>query len=212
MPLLIALAVLAPTPTRIAGYEVGVWDRARAAPVHACDWLAAYQSDRDAVAPGVAKDVLAMPQAISACRAAVAAFPAEPRFAYQLARLLSYEGKEVEAVAYRRRAVAGGYPIALFVAGFNRAFGRTEAEDRCAGAALIERAARVGDFSAVVTFADEREKGSFAKCAIANDLEILGWLTAVGPKARGHFEERLVDVLARNASARIAKVASDAPR
>ncbi len=199
-------------PARIAGYDVGVWDGAKGAPVHECDRLAAYQSDRDAVAPPVEKARLDMPRAIAACRAAVAAAPMEPRFAYQLARLLSYENNETEAVFYRRKAVAGGYPVALFVAGFNRAFGRTEAEDRCAGAALMQRAAQVGDFSAAVTFADEKEKGGFAACPVAGDAEIAGWLITVRSKARGHFEERLVDVLVRNAQQRVKGTGTDAPR
>lgn len=194
----VALAAALLTPTRIAGYEVGVWDRTRAAPVDACDRLAAYQSDRDAVAPGVEKAALDMPRATAACRAAVATHPVEPRFSYQLARLLSYQGNEVEAVSYRRRAVAGGYPVALFVAGYNRAFGRTESEDRCAGAALIARAAQAGDFPASITYADEREKGSFARCPAVDPKDVAAWLAAARPKARGHYEERLVDALARH--------------
>jgi tetratricopeptide (TPR) repeat protein len=89
----------------------------RAADVTECDRLAANPPDPDRIAPGVPREAVDLPRAITACRAAVAAAPNAGRLIYQLGRCLFYAGQRQEAFACFEQAAAAGYRQAHFILG-----------------------------------------------------------------------------------------------
>jgi len=81
---------------------------AQAAPVYECDRLAAGDTDRHAAAEGVATWRLSGrgPRVVAACQQAIAAYPEEPRFHYQLARgLVEVRAPAAEVIAALQQAV-----------------------------------------------------------------------------------------------------------
>lgn len=179
----------------LAGFEPDAWSQG---PTR-YDELAAHPDDPLKLAPGVAQRDIDLPQAIAACQAAVAADPANPRLNYQLARVLGYAGRGVEARPHRERAVNGGYPQALFVVGFITLFGMNEEpRDPCRAADLIRRSALAGRFAGQVAFPHYALQGRFAGCAVPiESTEMLEFLAAAGEATRGDFyREMLVERLA----------------
>jgi len=83
-----------------------------AASVTPCDRLAAHPSDPDAIVAGVPRDEIDVDAAIEACRAAVEEDPESGRLNYQLARVLTYDGRLQEAAPYMQAAVEANYPQA----------------------------------------------------------------------------------------------------
>ncbi len=85
---------------------------AESVPVHQCDRLAADPRDYERVAPPV-DDLRFLPKlALGACREAVAAYPNEPRFRFQLGRALLGLGDVDESRAALQDAADKGYAVA----------------------------------------------------------------------------------------------------
>lgn len=195
----LASAAAPPAATEtIAGIQVGAWTKAAygQAPTE-CDRLAAYAPDRDAVAPPVAHEQIGLPRAIRACRQAIAREPANPRFHYQIARLLGYADDPAGAQNERLVAARAGYPSALYVLGFMRAFS-DPVTDRCGGAQLMRISAERGAFAGQVGLANYQLAGKFDGCAAAADkATLLAMLDTASHGAKGHFEDLLVASLRR---------------
>ncbi|MBN9670088.1 SEL1-like repeat protein [Roseibium aggregatum] len=84
----------------------------KTAPVQDCDRLATHPLDAKRVTVGVDYDWIDTARAVPACRTAVAAFPEELRFRYQLGRALEKAGSS-EASEHLLAAANGGYPAAM---------------------------------------------------------------------------------------------------
>ena len=78
-------------------------------PVHECDRLAAHPEDPERMAEGVVFELIDTERAIAACEAAVAAFPNEPRYRFQLGRALHSAGRPEAALPHYRVAAEAGY-------------------------------------------------------------------------------------------------------
>jgi hypothetical protein len=166
----------------------------------ACDLLAAHPDDPQRVAPGreradIARDY---PGAIAACESAVARDPENPRLRYQLARVLGYSGQGKLAMPHREKAIAGGYPQALFVNGFLYLTGQNEnPKDPCRAGELMRESAIEGRLAGLLGFPRYALLGTFAGCAVRQDrAEMLGFLDAARQQVAGDFyRTMLVDLL-----------------
>jgi hypothetical protein len=215
-------ATLLLATTQIGGLQVQTYDRARfGQAVTQCDRLAAYAPDRDRIAPGVARESIDLPRATRICRADLARDPQNPRLKYQLARLLDYARDTAGASALRVQAAEAGYPSALFIVGYRKAFptaviaaGAPGADpltaERCAGAALIRAAALAGAFAAQVGYVSAALDGSLPVCGGAEGRAGLGaMLTAARAGAQGYSETLLVSNLMREVKLTGARVSAD---
>jgi TPR repeat protein len=88
-------------------------------PVTDCDRLAAHPQDVHKVAPGIEFESIDAAHAIAACRDALANFPDEPRFAYELARALDSGGQVLSAMEMYRRLADAGYVQAQVTMGIS---------------------------------------------------------------------------------------------
>ena len=79
------------------------------APSLRCDELAANPLDPQRRKPGIRQSEIRGKEAIVACEDAVAAYPNEARFQFQLARAYRAEDRLEEAVAWYRKAAEKGY-------------------------------------------------------------------------------------------------------
>jgi hypothetical protein len=156
-----------------------------------CDRLAGHPSDPDKLTPGVAMpDMIqaGLDRAISACQAAVAADPGNPRLNYQLARSMGYAGRGSEAQPYRDVASGADYPQALFVVGFVHLTGQGAPRDACKAGRLIRRSALAGRNAGLIGFPHYVSQGLFAACPMVRQdkAELLGFLS----RARQHPENQ----------------------
>lgn len=85
---------------------------AESAPEHACDRMAADPADYERIAPPVADVRFLSNQAARACREALAAYPDDPRFQFQMGRALLALGKVEQAREALQKAAAQGYAAA----------------------------------------------------------------------------------------------------
>jgi hypothetical protein len=192
----------------IGGLTIGPFDRTRIdRSVTECDRLAAYEADEERVAPPVPRAAMDVDAAIAVCTADVAQQPENPRLHYQLSRLHGYRGDIAAARQHRARALARGYPVALFVAAHDLTF-RKEAPDPCAGAILFRRAAQAGNFAARVGYPAYWLAGAFSACSPPAWSEVAADLNAARRQARTHYEELLVESLAREVARQTAAQAT----
>ena len=80
------------------------------APSHRCDQLAANPLDPQRVGPGVQTSDIQPRQAIPACEAAVALFPNELRFQFQLGRAYRQAGRFSDDLIWYGASANSGYP------------------------------------------------------------------------------------------------------
>ncbi len=98
------------------GQEVTIDDTAREVEVpaaHDCDYLAGHPEDPGGTTEGVYYTSIAPREAIAACRRATDAYPATPRFAFQLGRAYRVEEDFEAARIWYNRAIDMGYPMAM---------------------------------------------------------------------------------------------------
>ena len=93
----------------VACIMAGAAAQGGAAPAHPCDDLAGNPLDPQRVGRGVPTDEIDVPRAITACEAAVALFPGELRFQFQLGRAYRSAGRYDDAVRLYRAAAERGY-------------------------------------------------------------------------------------------------------
>ena len=119
-PQLRALSFLpAPTPTGDVGALTLISEEAvravrLAVHLHPCDALASGTTDPGRVTDGTPVGDIDPSAAMTACSDAAEAFPDEPRFRYQLGRVLAADGRPVEAVVAYRQAAELGYAAAQY--------------------------------------------------------------------------------------------------
>jgi TPR repeat protein len=91
--------------------------RAAQPTIDECDRLAAHPHDQDRVRVGVRFADLNVDAVISACEAALAADPEEPRFHFQYARALQKAERLPETLRHYRRAARRGYAASQYALG-----------------------------------------------------------------------------------------------
>lgn len=163
-------------------------------PVQDCDRLAANPPDPDRLVEGVTRKKVDLPAAIAACEKAVASFPAEARFAYQLGRVLNYNGDDARGIQYFRRAADLGYRQAYFILGALINNKRDGIEhDPCQLERYWLAASRKGHPAARVSYVRHLTKGYFGTCPIgATRAELVQFIDIEAPDAEDYFFRLLI--------------------
>jgi TPR repeat protein len=125
-----------------------------------CDSLAAHPYDPMRVGDGVDFEDLDVAAAETACRAAVAAHPDEPRYAYLLGRTLHVKEDYEGARQAYEAALAKGHVMAGFALGILYEYALGVPEDFGKAAALYRQAADGGAFIGLRNLAGMYESGS----------------------------------------------------
>ena len=164
------------------------------APVQDCDRLAANPPDPDRVVEGVTRKKVDLPAAIAACERAVASFPAEARFAYQLGRVLSYNGDDARSIQYFHRAAELGYRQASFILGALINNKRDGIEhDPCRLERYWLAASRKGHSAARISYVRHLTKGYFGTCPIgATRADLVQFIDIEAPDAEDYFFRLLI--------------------
>lgn len=164
-----------------------------------CDRLAAHPDDPFKVAPGVSERQVNLAEAISACQAAVATDPKNPRLNYQYARVLGYSGRGQEAIPYRRLAVEADYPQSLFVIGYITLLGlNQQPQDTCRAGELLYRSARYQRLAGLLGFPRYVLEGRFKTCpTVRQDPEEMRAFVAAARRQFGsdYYKGLLADSL-----------------
>lgn len=187
---------VAPNP---GGYAMLTWDSSKySSEVTECDRQAAHWDDPYKLTTGVSEKKVDLPRAVAACEEAVEADPKNPRLNYQLGRALGYSGLGEKAIPYRKVAVDGDYPQALFVIGYITLFGLNgQPQNSCGAAELLRRSAQYGRFSGEVALATYSLSGRFKGCSeMASADEMLFYLQDAKKNTNGdYFKELLIERL-----------------
>lgn len=190
--LAIALQTAPVSLDEIERYARDDWSRT----VIECDRLAAHPDDPERVSDGLRRPEMDLPAALTACTAAVAADPGNPRLNYQLARAHGYSGQHAEGQPFRDAALRAGYPQSLFVVGYIRLTGWDGAgTDPCYGGELIRRSAEAGRFAGLVGFPHYALSGAFETCTdypVLDDAEMLGFLDAADAATTDFYRSALI--------------------
>lgn len=116
--------------------------------VHECDTEAGARFDIQGVVEGNYPNEIDIPAAVDACRAAVARFPEQPRFRYQLGRALEESGDHGEAARYYASAARDGYLLAITSLAGLYMHGRGVEQDGDLAISLYHEAAEAGELYA----------------------------------------------------------------
>lgn len=163
-----------------------------------CDRLANHPDDPNKLTPGVGEKKVDLALAVPACEAAVKADPENPRLNYQMGRVYGYSGQGEKAYPYRNKAVAAGYPQALFVIGYITFHGfNKQPKDVCLGAELMRRAAVANRFAGQIAFTHYALEGDLKECPIKVDrAELMNFMVGAEKLTGGDFyRETLVERL-----------------
>ena len=130
-------------------------------PAATCDRLASspFDSSRPTNLAGVEISDLDPAAAIPACRAALAADPANPRLTFELGRALAKQGGSEEAIALYRKAAAGGHAGAMNVLGMFYEGGKEVPKDMAEAMRWYEKGAAAGNSAAMHRLGQAYEKG-----------------------------------------------------
>ena len=130
--------------------------------IHVCDELAAPPSDpqKPPSIAGVAFEKIEASQAISACQAALAAAPDEPRLQFELGRSFHAATRYSDALEWYRKAAAQNYAPAQFGLFVFYANGFGVAKDEAEASRLVRQAAELGYAPAQFTLAVRYATGS----------------------------------------------------
>lgn len=152
------------TPTSAA--EFVVFDPSRySQEVSDCDRLASHPDDPFKLAPGISEGKVDLAKAIPACLDAVTRDPRNPRLNYMYGRVLGYAGRGAEALPYRKAAVDGDYPQALFVIGYITLYGyNQQPKDVCRAGELLHRSALHNRIAGQLGFPRYVIEGRFDSC------------------------------------------------
>ena len=164
-----------------------------------CDIQAAHPSDPDHVGEGRSSSQVVTHRAIPACRAAIEAFPDNPRFHYQLGRAIVYwadanEGDDSEGLKHIRIAADLGYTQALFVLGLMH----IRDGDLCAAEPVTKQAADQGLKSARISYVNYAVAGDFDRCGMSATVEDMDtYLDGAASQVSGWYENMLLGNLRR---------------
>jgi tetratricopeptide (TPR) repeat protein len=164
-----------------------------------CDRAAAHPSDPDHVGTGLDSNDVVTHVAIPACKKAMAADPANPRFHYQLGRALVYwafanDGDITEGLEHLKHASDMKYSQAMFVYGLMQ----YRQGDICAAEPLYRSAAGQNLRSARISYVNEVLSGAFEPCPVtASADEMMGFLEAAQEQVSGYYENMLLSTLKR---------------
>ena len=168
-----------------------------------CDRLAANPPDPDRVVTGVPRSEMDVNAAIAACESALAASPETARFAYQLGRVLFYDGDTANSLKYIGEAAARGYRQAEFVMGAlidNRRSGVPY--DICDVEDYWFRAATKGHLHARVAYVRHVTKHRFEQCDVqATNEELAAMIDARTTGSESYFLRLLVEDLKEDVAA-----------
>ena len=144
------------------------------APETACDRLAAQPGDPMKLASvgGVGFNDIALPDALTACRAAVRDFPGDIRLRYQLGRVLDKSGDDMAALEEYRVAAAAGHMGATNNIGSIFHNGETVAQDYAEAMTWYRKAAEGGDDTAMNNVGNLYSRGQGVP---RDDAEALAW-------------------------------------
>jgi TPR repeat protein len=159
-----------------------------------CDRLAASPNDpqRPNSVPGVETIAIDGPAAIAACKAAVAAKPGEPRYAYQLGRALARQKDYASAVPIYRKAAEAGYLAAQNNMGTAYEEGRGVPKDQAEAVRWFRRAAAGGLMIGQYNLARSMLKGEGMPKDVAGALSLLEKTAALNlPNAQVKLAELL---------------------
>lgn len=162
----------------------------RAAPTTDCDRLAAHPSTRlesDDVT-GIAFARIDAARAIPACERAVAQYPGEVRFQYQLARSLHKAERLDEAVKFYGKASAKGFALAQRSFGYMYANGNGLAQDPVKAAKWLHQAAERCDVDAQFSLGMFYAKGQGVQ---KNEAESLRWYRIAAAQDHADARDRL---------------------
>ncbi|MEO3433961.1 caspase family protein [Inquilinus sp. CAU 1745] len=115
---------------------------------HDCDLLAGARFDPQGVVIGNYPNEIVPALAVPACEAAVAEFPEEPRFKFQLARALTAAERHGEALDLYIQAAEEGHVTALYALGAAYEFGLGVERDIDAAVGFYREGAEKGDLYA----------------------------------------------------------------
>jgi TPR repeat protein/uncharacterized caspase-like protein len=143
-----------------------------AAPEMPCDRLAASSSDRERIASvtGVSYDDLDAGAAISACEEALAKYPEEPRFLFQLGRAEDKRGNYKAALGWYEKAAKFDHRLAIANIGVLYHYGQGVAQNYDQAIAYYRRAADAGDAIAMANLALLYERGEGVKMDLKEAL------------------------------------------
>ena len=138
-----------------------------------CDWLTAGPADLRRVAPGIRDGLVDLARAGPACAYALKDDPDNPRFAFQLGRVLDIAGLHDWARFYYLMAADRGYPAALTNLGYmyNRGIGVPQSYDK--SLALYKKASEYGDLRARTNVGTQFLRG---QGTAADPVEAVQWI------------------------------------
>ena len=118
-------------------------------PVHECDRLAAFPSDKERVTKGIEFESIDGPEAVTACREATQKYPDTRRFKFQLARALDRTAEYDEAVSLYRSLAEGDYAAAKNNLGTMYEAGTGVAKDQTEAFQWFRKGAEAGNTTAM---------------------------------------------------------------
>lgn len=181
------------------------WDASKySQEITPCDSATAHPADPNKVVPGVSQADMDFPGAITACEAAVAADPDNPRLRYQLARVYTYSGQAEKGAPHMQSAVSADYPQALFVSGYMQYLGLyATATDACGAGRLLRRSAQFGRGAGQIGFTRYALDGGFDQCkGLVDAAELQGFLAAAAASTSDYYQTMLIGMLQKEVEAR----------
>ena len=178
---------------------LGLSSAPQAHELHACDYMAVNPSDPDQVLPGTARSDIDLPKAIAACEEAMETFPDEPRFSYQLGRVVFYAGDRPRALSLWQHSAAQNYRQSSFLVGLviDRKYDDLP-QDPCMVEQAWAASARLDHFNAQVSYVHSRVNGLFEGCEMhASEKEMAEFLDAAAPDA-GYLGRILISDLRKD--------------
>ena len=163
-----------------------------------CDRMAGHPSDPDKVGPGIDREAIDVPAAITACEAGLKADPKNARFEYQLGRLLFYSKQTQAALPHLEASAKAGHRQAEFVLGYIHSEGLNDLpKNVCVAEPLWRNAAEHGHFAARVSYARFWIKGGWNRCptGAAERAAIVRFLESARKDTSDYYQGLLIDDL-----------------
>lgn len=148
----------------ISTLRARIAERGDLAAIAACHKAASHPDDPDRTAPGLEREEIDLPAAITACQKAHALAPLDARVSYHLGRVLYYNGQIAEALPYLTWSAEAGYRQAIFVLAYVRSFDEVAGKDICRSGTLWQTALSRGHPWSGYHLAEKAMEGAFGAC------------------------------------------------